>query len=82
MTNKIIEAARLAGIEFQQHQGITGRVRTTTCGSQAIEKMERFYALAYRQALEDAAKVAEEWKTDWAHCLDVAEAIRKLKEGR
>ena len=59
MTDKIIEAARLAGIEFQQHQGITGRVRTTTCGSQPIEKLDRFYAIAYQQALEDAAKAAE-----------------------
>lgn len=59
MTNKIIEAALLAGIEFQQHQGITGRVHTTTCGSQAIEKMERFYAIAYQQGLEDAAQAVK-----------------------
>lgn len=59
MTNKIIEAAHLAGIEFQQHQGITGRVRTTTCGSQPIEKLARFYALAYRQGLEDARTLVQ-----------------------
>lgn len=59
MTNKIIEAAREAGIEFQQHTGITGRVRATTCGSQPVEKMERFYAIARDEALEDAAKAVK-----------------------
>lgn len=43
----IIRMAREAGIEWQSNEGITGRVRVTTCGSQSIEKIERLVQSAY-----------------------------------
>lgn len=52
MTNKIIEAAREA--ELLDHRDTVGTV--PGCYAKALE---RFYAIAYRQGLEDAAKVAE-----------------------
>lgn len=47
MTNKIIEAARSAGFANQFPT------------AQMLGMFERFYAIAYQQGLEDAAKVAE-----------------------
>lgn len=61
MTDHIIKAAKDADIEFQQNRGVTGRITTATLGSQPIEKMERFYTLAYRAGLERAAKVCEDY---------------------
>ena len=58
MTDHIIKASKEAGIEFQQHRGITGRVNTMTCGSQNIEALARFYAIAYRAGMERAAEIA------------------------
>ena len=71
MTNKIIEAARECGL---------------TDGLELpheIESVVRFYALAYRQGLEDAARVCDEQQTE-GECPErasyCAEAIRALKE--
>lgn len=47
MTNKIIEAARLAGFANQFPT------------DQMLGMFERFYAIAYRQGLEDAAKAVK-----------------------
>lgn len=44
-----------------------------------IDRLERLAQAAYKQGLEDAAKCAEEWPTDWAHALDVGAKIRALK---
>lgn len=38
----VIRLGEEAGIEFQAHCGVLGRVRITTCGSQPVERMERF----------------------------------------
>ena len=43
--DEIMQLARDAGIDFQQHKGITGKWNISTCGGQEIEKMERFAAL-------------------------------------
>lgn len=72
MTNKIIDAAREA-------EAYATNQTNDIVDWKAIAQ-ERFYAIARNQALEDAATLAEEWKTDWAHSLDVAEKIRELKE--
>lgn len=54
-----IKLANEAGIEFQQHQGVSGKVSVTTCGSQRVERMQAFAQAAYLRGLEDAAKLAE-----------------------
>ena len=52
----IIRMARVAGIEFQQNTGLTGRVRTTTCGSQAIEKIENLVKAAFAAGADAESK--------------------------
>ncbi len=52
----IIRMAREAGIEFQQNTGLTGRVRTTTCGSQAIEKIENLVKAAFSAGADAESK--------------------------
>ena len=42
---EIIELAREAGVEWQRNTTITGKVRITTCGSQPVDKLERFATL-------------------------------------
>lgn len=56
----LIKLAREAGIEFQQHRGITGAWNTYTCGSQAIQKMERFAALVAAAERSKCARVCRE----------------------
>ncbi|MFM7025184.1 MAG: hypothetical protein ACKOWC_03880 [Limnohabitans sp.] len=78
MTDKIIEASRDARLgTVLCHNSVEGD-RVWIEGADWHDELARFYAIAYRAGLEDAAKVAEEWKTDWAHSLDVADAIRAL----
>lgn len=54
----IIRMAREAGLEFQSHKGITGRIHVTTCGSQPIERLERFATTAAVHALTHATPPA------------------------
>lgn len=54
MTNKIIEAARLAGIGV-----LDQKFGFVVYGDVTVKDLERFYAIARAEALEDAAKVAE-----------------------
>jgi hypothetical protein len=56
----VLRMAREAGIEFQEHTGITGRVRTTTCGSQPIEKIEALILIARAAEREACAKVCDQ----------------------
>lgn len=55
----LIKLAREAGIEWQQHRGITGAWNTSTCGSQSIEKMERLAALVEAAEREDCANLCD-----------------------
>ena len=55
MNIDVIRLAREAGIEWQQHTGVIGRITVTTCGSQSLERLERFAALV----MEEDAKVCE-----------------------
>jgi len=57
MTDKIIEAARLAGVSITVHSGKPGGPWAES--HFVTPNLERFYALAYRQALEDAAKAVK-----------------------
>lgn len=71
----VIRMAREAGIEFQSHTGLTGRVRVTTCGSQPIDKIERLIAAAVAAEREACAK----WYAEEGYLLDeddVPSAIR------
>lgn len=61
MTDKIIAAAREAGMTTGENQKHNGEYWWRSLGRQtnvSTSDLERFYALAYRQGLEDAAKVA------------------------
>lgn len=78
MTNKILDAAREAG-QYADAEYRRAWEEASDGASWQQNRDARFYAIARNQALEDAAKLAEEWKTDWAHSLDVAEKIRELK---
>lgn len=58
-----IELAKEAGILFQCHTGILGRVNTSTEGSQSLERIERLVELARaeeREAFEALEKDAHE----------------------
>ena len=80
MTNKIIEAALLAGATRAYPEAQSTRDDAYLVGRQFLE---RFYALAYRQALEDAAKLCETTCSNVAEKMygdECAYAIRALKE--
>jgi len=55
----IIAMARECGIEFQSHDGITGRTNVSTRGSQSIERIERLIALAIAKDRERLAAGVE-----------------------
>ena len=57
MTIDVIRLAREAGIEWQQHTGVIGRISVTTCGSKSVERLERFAALVAAAEREECAKV-------------------------
>lgn len=57
--DEVIRMAREAGLEFQQITGVLGRVRTTTCGSQSIEKIE-----AFAKAANAAGQAEEKQRAD------------------
>lgn len=80
MNDKIIAAAREAGFQISDQFGVLA-------GPMVVQSaVERLYALAYRQGLEDAAKECELNSQRWpdprkvyvAH--ECAAAIRQLKE--
>ena len=50
---QVIAWARDAGITFQTHQGISGRLRTLTEGSQSIKRIETIATLAYEAGRKD-----------------------------
>lgn len=93
MDDKIIAAAREAGITASIGQTINGKYKPNVNAlghSVPVEWLSRFYAIAYRQGLEDAAKLLEtkkEWRGGkWVSTLSpetasaIAAAIRALKE--
>jgi len=47
-----IRLAREADIEFQAHTGTLGRLNVTTCGSQPVERIERFAHLVIADFLQ------------------------------
>lgn len=57
--DEIIDLANNAGINFQRHTGPLVRVNISTCGSQSIEKVERFAALVAAAEREACAKLCE-----------------------
>lgn len=75
MTNKIIEAAREAGVSITVHSGKPGGPWAES--HFVTPNLERFYALAYRQALEDAAQACRPFGKTGAV---MAAAIKALKE--
>lgn len=75
----VIEIAREAGIEWQRNTTITGKVRITTCGSQPVDKLERFAALVRAAALEEAAQKCDDLWQDDGTAYDCREAIRAMK---
>lgn len=48
----VIRMARESGIEFQAHAGTLGRLNVTTCGSQPVERIERFAHLVIADFLQ------------------------------
>lgn len=79
MTNKIIEAARLAGGTTYTNRHFPGE---TACAFSPWALRE-FYAIARNEALEDAAKLCETTCSNVAEKMygdECAEAIRALKE--
>lgn len=58
MTNKIIEAARLAG-QYADAEYRRAWEEASDGASWQQNRDARFYALAYRQALEDAANIVQ-----------------------
>ena len=73
MTNKIIEAARLAGATRAYPEAQSTRDDAYLVGRQFLE---RFYAIARAEALEDAAKACRPFGKTGAV---VAAAIKALK---
>jgi hypothetical protein len=55
-TNEVIRLAREAGIEFNEHRGLTGRLNTLTHGSQTLKAISKLIELAKAEAL------AEQWE--------------------
>ena len=77
----IIELAKSVGILFQTVQGITGKKRTMTHGSQALSVIEAFYHASRNEGLEAAkqACIPLEHYGEVSGILCV-KAIEKLKE--
>ena len=65
-----------AGIEWQKNTGITGRVNSSTCGSQPVEKIERFASLVAAAEREACAQVCDELQQCWQSAGECADAIR------
>ena len=88
---QVIEWAREAGITFQTHQGISGRLRTLTECSQSLQRITTIVTLAYEAGRKDeneaCAKVCEEeicgccWESEaYAVVEQLAAAIRARRE--
>lgn len=76
MTDKIIEAARAAGITFEEDSHGRGEA-PFNAERPSVDEIARFYAIARAEALEDAAKACRPFGKTGAV---VAAAIRALKE--
>lgn len=82
MTDKIIEAARAAGMTASIGQTTNDKYKPNVNAlgrSVPVEWLARFYAIARAEALEDAAQVAEAQHEE-DRPSGYAYAIRALKE--
>lgn len=61
----IIKLAREAGIEWQEHTGITGKRRVTTVGSQSMDRIERFANLVAAAEREACANICDVHALGW-----------------
>lgn len=57
--DEIMRIASESGIEWQRHTGVLGRISVTTCGSQSVERLERFAALVAAQEREACAQLCD-----------------------
>lgn len=77
--DEIMRIASESGIEWQRHTGVLGRISVTTCGSQSVERLERFAALVAAAEREQCALTAWEIVQYEVHADladQVAQAIR------
>lgn len=81
----VIKLAESVEIKFQTVEGITGRITTSTRGSQSIEKIERLIHLATEKAVAEERANAEERVTELfcdmekPYLPDIIRAIRARK---
>jgi Ni,Fe-hydrogenase III large subunit len=85
---QITQYAIEVGIEFQTHTGISGRKRTSTCGSTTVEVLQAFATVVRNATLEDAALKCNQLDFSYSMCeqyrdgnvaCECAEEIRSLK---
>lgn len=80
MTNKIIEAAREAGMTTGDNQKHNGEYWWRSLGrptNVSTSDLARFYALAYRAGLEDAAALFDQPHAEYFG-REAADSIRAL----
>ena len=73
----VIELAKQAGIEFQEHVGIGGMINVSTRGSQPIGKIETLIKLVRNAAFEEAAQIHDKYGDIQS---TVSRTIRNLKD--
>lgn len=78
---QVLQWAREAGIQFLTHEGVSGKLNTSTRGSQPIERIEAALALAYaagaKEMQERAVKICESEAS-----LEISNASAAYQQGR